>query len=51
MPGRTWPDRLDALVNAPTILGDMWPALRVQLKTMITEGEDSSSARAPQPFE
>ncbi|WP_431915133.1 DUF6461 domain-containing protein [Nonomuraea jabiensis] len=37
MPGRTWPDRLDVLANAPTILGDMWPALRVQLTTMITE--------------
>jgi hypothetical protein len=51
MPGRTWPDRLDALVNAPTILGDMWPALRAQIKTMIAEGRSSSSTRAPQPFE
>ncbi|MEV0589477.1 hypothetical protein [Nonomuraea sp. NPDC050310] len=38
IPGRTWPDRLDAIVNAPTIPGDMWPALRAQIKTMIAEG-------------
>ncbi|MFD8556830.1 hypothetical protein ACWDOR_23945 [Streptosporangium canum] len=26
--GRRRPDRLDALVNAPTILGETWPPLR-----------------------
>ncbi|MFG3439573.1 DUF6461 domain-containing protein [Nonomuraea sp. NPDC047897] len=51
MPGHTWPDRLDALANAPLILGDMWPALRAQLKTMIGEGAGSPSTRAPQPSE
>ncbi|ACZ86043.1 DUF6461 domain-containing protein [Streptosporangium roseum] len=35
--GHRWSDRLDALVNAPTILGETWPPLRSRLKAMIAE--------------
>ncbi|MER5418962.1 DUF6461 domain-containing protein [Streptosporangium roseum] len=37
-PSETWPDRLDALVSAPTVLGDDWKGLRAQVRDILDGG-------------